>query len=56
MLGVPRPDPAQLLTSLIYLLDNNELPLNRAGAAGWIYDEKLWLGACPRTINAYVVK
>jgi len=33
----------RLLTSLIYLLDNNELPLNRAGAAAWVFDEKLWL-------------
>jgi len=34
----------RLLTSLIYLLDDGvALPLNRAGAAGWIYDDKLWL-------------
>ncbi len=34
----------RLLTSLIYLLDDGvALPLNRAGAAGWVYDDKLWL-------------
>lgn len=34
----------RLLTSLIYLLDDGvALPLNRAGAAGWIHDDKLWL-------------
>ena len=33
----------RLTTGLIYLLDNDKLPLNRKGAAGWEYDGKLWL-------------
>jgi hypothetical protein len=33
----------RLTTGLRYLLDNDKLPLNRKGAAGWEYDGKLWL-------------
>ena len=33
----------RLTTGLKYLLDNDKLPLNRKGAAGWEYDGKLWL-------------
>ena len=34
----------RLLTSLVHLLDEGTtLPLNRAGAAGWVHDDKLWL-------------
>ena len=33
----------RIVTALTYLLDDNELPLNRKGAAGWVFDEKLWL-------------
>ena len=33
----------RIVTALTYLLDHDELPLNRKGAAGWVFDEKLWL-------------
>ena len=34
----------RLLTSLVHLLDEGTtVPLNRAGAAGWVHDDKLWL-------------
>lgn len=34
---------ARLLTGLRYLLDQDALPLNRPGAAGWRLDDDLWL-------------
>ncbi len=33
----------RLKTALIFLLDEGEIPLNRSGAAGWVFDDKLWL-------------
>ena len=34
----------RLRTALVYLIDEGtKIPLNRTGAAGWVYDEKLWL-------------
>ena len=34
----------RLLTTLVHLLDEGTaVPLNRAGAAGWVFDDKLWL-------------
>jgi len=34
----------RLLTGLVHLLDEGTaVPLNRAGAAGWVYDNNLWL-------------
>ncbi|MCF6252733.1 MAG: TraI domain-containing protein [Methylococcaceae bacterium] len=34
----------RLRTALIYLIDEGtNIPLNRSGAAGWVYDDKLWL-------------
>jgi len=33
----------RIVTALTYLLDHDELPLNRKGAAGWVFDGKLWL-------------
>ncbi len=31
------------VTALTYLLDHDELPLNRKGAAGWVFED--WSGA-----------
>ena len=45
----------RLITALIYLLDHDELPLNRQGAAGWVYEEKLWL-VSKRAIDAIRVQ
>lgn len=38
-----KPLSARLLTGLRYLLDQDALPLNRPGAAGWRLDDDLWL-------------
>ncbi|MFZ0256552.1 MAG: MobH family relaxase, partial [Gammaproteobacteria bacterium] len=38
-----KPLAARLLTGLRYLLDQELLPLNRRGAAGWLVAEDLWL-------------
>ena len=38
-----KPLSARLWTGLRYLLDQNALPLNRPGAAGWRLDDDLWL-------------
>ncbi len=38
-----RPLSDRLLTALRYLLDKDELPLNRRGAAGFLAGEDLWL-------------
>ncbi len=41
----------RLVTALTYLLDHDELPLNRKGAAGWVFEDKLWL-VSKRVIDA----
>lgn len=41
----------RIVTALTYLLDHDELPLNRKGAAGWVYEDKLWL-VSKRVIDA----
>ncbi len=38
-----KPLSARLLTGLRYLLDQDALPLNRPGAAGWRLDDDLWM-------------
>jgi hypothetical protein len=38
-----KPLATRLLTGLRYLLDQDALPLNRPGAAGWRLDDDLWL-------------
>lgn len=38
-----KPLSARLLTGLRYLLDQDALPLNRPGAAGWRLNDDLWL-------------
>lgn len=32
----------RLKTALVYLVDNEVIPLNRQGAAAWVFDKKLW--------------
>lgn len=41
----------KLLTTLRYLIDEGELPLNRNGAAGWLAGDDLWL-VSKRTADA----
>jgi integrating conjugative element relaxase (TIGR03760 family) len=41
--GRRKPLATRLLTGLRYLLDQDALPLNRPGAAGWRLDADLWL-------------
>jgi len=41
----------RLLTGLRYLLDQEELPLNTRGAAGWIHGDSVWL-VSKRTLDA----
>ena len=41
----------RLVTALKYLLEHDELPLNRKGAAGWVFEDKLWL-VSKRVIDA----
>jgi integrating conjugative element relaxase (TIGR03760 family) len=38
-----KPLHQRLVTGLRYLLDNQALPLNRPGAAGWLIADELWL-------------
>jgi integrating conjugative element relaxase (TIGR03760 family) len=38
-----KPLHQRLITGLRYLLDNQDLPLNRPGAAGWLIGDELWL-------------
>ena len=38
-----RPLHQRLITGLRYLLDNQNLSLNRPGAAGWLIGDELWL-------------
>ncbi len=38
-----RPLHERLITGLRYLIDSQQLPLNRPGAAGWLLAEDLWL-------------
>jgi len=38
-----RPLHERLVTGLHYLIDSQQLPLNRPGAAGWLVGEDLWL-------------
>ncbi|MGH8627316.1 MAG: MobH family relaxase [Gammaproteobacteria bacterium] len=38
-----RPLHERLITGLRYLLDSQQLPLNRPGAAGWLIGDELWL-------------
>ncbi len=38
-----RPLHERLVTGLRYLIDSQQLPLNRPGAAGWLVGEELWL-------------
>jgi integrating conjugative element relaxase (TIGR03760 family) len=46
-----RPLHERLLTGLRYLLDQEELPLNTRGAAGWIHGDSVWL-VSKRTLDA----
>lgn len=39
----PRPLGERLGIALRHLIDAQSLPLNRPGAAGWVFDEDLWL-------------
>ena len=39
----PRPLGERLGIALRHLVDSQLLPLNRPGAAGWVFDEDLWL-------------
>lgn len=39
----PRPLGERLRIALRHLIDTQLLPLNRPGAAGWVFDEDLWL-------------
>ncbi|MCH9829022.1 MAG: TraI domain-containing protein [Gammaproteobacteria bacterium] len=39
----PRPLGERLGIALRHLIDTQSLPLNRPGAAGWVFDEDLWL-------------
>ena len=41
--GARLPLHERLLTGLRFLLKENQLPLNRNGAAGWFDGERLWL-------------
>ncbi|MEW7996242.1 MAG: DNA-binding domain-containing protein [gamma proteobacterium symbiont of Ctena orbiculata] len=41
--GARSPLHERLLTGLRYLLKENQIPLNRNGAAAWLDDERLWL-------------
>lgn len=41
----------RLVIALKYLLEHDELPLNRKGAAGWVFEDKLWL-VSKRVIDA----
>ncbi len=38
-----RPLHERLITGLRYLIDSQQLPLNRPGAAGWLMGDELWL-------------
>ncbi|MGH8578780.1 MAG: MobH family relaxase [Gammaproteobacteria bacterium] len=38
-----RPLHERLITGLRYLMDSQQLPLNRPGAAGWLIGDELWL-------------
>ncbi|HID45632.1 MAG TPA: hypothetical protein EYP34_07755 [Chromatiaceae bacterium] len=46
-----RPLHERLLTGLRYLLDQEALPLNARGAAGWIHGDSVWL-VSKRTLDA----